>query len=301
MCNDLSGYIFNIQKFSLHDGPGIRTTIFFKGCNLQCRWCANPESQRMEAQLTLDRGKCSGCGRCIAACDSGARKMQEGFPAVEAASCRVCGSCLQSCPSSAIAVEGRRISVQEALEEALKDLPFYQQSGGGVTFSGGEVLLQQEFATALARELHRHGVHVAIETAAAVEPERFRAFLQEVDYVFIDLKHYDCARHIAGTGVSNAQIIENLRTLHASGRACTVRIPVIPGYNDSLADAAGFAQLLGSLGIAQAQLLPFHQLGERKYELLGRKYAFAGQAQYHAEDLQNYQQTMRQHGLDARF
>ena len=171
----------------------------------------------------------------------------------------------------------------------------------GITFSGGEPLLQQEFATALARSLHENGVSVAIETAAAVPAERFREFLREVDYVHIDLKHYDSARHRAGTGMGNEQILENICAVRDSGLPHLVRIPVIPGFNDALEDAEGFAKLLVSLGIKAVQLLPFHQMGEKKYSLLGREYAHAGQAQLHREDLEQYRQTMLRHGLDARF
>lgn len=193
------------------------------------------------------------------------------------------------------------MTVEEVLREALKDDAFYRQSGGGVTFSGGEPLLQQEFATALAWALHENDVPVAIETAAAVPGERFRAFLREVDYVHVDLKHYDSARHRAGTGVGNEQIIENICAVRDNGLPYLVRIPVIPGYNASLEDAAGFAGLLTSIGVGRVQLLPFHQLGERKYSLLGREYAHAGQPQLHREDLKQYQQIMLRHGLDAQL
>ena len=295
------GHIFNIQKFSLHDGPGIRTTIFFKGCNLRCSWCANPESQQTCSQLTLDREKCTGCGSCAALCPSQAREMKDGHPAVRAHACTLCGKCMEECPAGAIGREGCDMTVEEVLAEALKDAAFYRQSGGGVTFSGGEPLLQQEFATVLARSLHENGVSVAIETAAAVPAAHFREFLREVDYVHIDLKHCDSARHRAGTGMGNEQILENICAVRDSGLPYLVRIPVIPGYNDALADAEGFARLLTSIGISRVQLLPFHQLGERKYSLLGREYAHAGQAQLHTEDLKQYQQIMLRHGLDAQL
>ena len=295
------GHIFNIQKFSLHDGPGIRTTVFFKGCNLRCSWCANPESQQMRAQLTLDREKCAGCGSCASLCPAKARALSGGFPAVDAGACTLCGHCLEACPTRAIGREGSEMTVEEVLAEVLKDEAFYRQSGGGVTFSGGEPLLQIEFATALARALHESGVSVAIETAAAIPGERFRAFLREIDYVHIDLKHYDSARHRAGTGLGNEQILENIFAVRDSGLPYLVRIPVIPGFNASPEDAQGFAKLLASLRVDRVQLLPFHQLGERKYSLLGRAYAHAGQAQLHKEDLKQYRQIMLRHGLDAQL
>jgi len=293
----MNGYIFNIQKFCLHDGPGIRTTVFFKGCNLRCKWCANPESQSMERQLTLDRSKCLGCGKCVPVCPASVRTMQNGFPSVDEAACSGCGLCMDICPAGAVGREGRTATVAEILAEAVKDKPFYDHSGGGVTLSGGEVLMQQEFATELARALHGQGISVAIETAAAVEPARFRSFLREIDFAYIDLKHHDNARHLDGTGVGNAQVLENIRIARESGVAFRLRIPVIPGYNDSPEDAEAFACLLLSLEIAEVQLLPFHQMGERKYGLLGRDYAYAGTAQLHGEDLQEYRQIFERHGI----
>ena len=296
----MEGFIFNIQKFCLHDGPGIRTTVFFKGCNLRCKWCANPESQQMRQQLTLDKRKCTGCGKCVAACPQGARSVDRGVCRVDAALCNGCRACLQVCPSRAIGSEGRTVSVEEVLEEALKDKVFYDTSGGGVTFSGGEVLLQRDFATALARRLRENGVHVAVETAAAVPLEAFSAFLQEVDYVLMDLKHYDSDAHKTGTGVDNRQILENLRYLKDSGKPFLVRIPVIPGFNDSLADAQAFGKLLKELEIPEVQLLPFHQLGRHKYDLLNMQYAYAGTPQLHTEDLEAYRRQLVCQGIEVR-
>lgn len=297
----MNGYIFNIQKFSIHDGPGIRSTVFFKGCNLHCKWCANPESQCMLPQLTLDRSKCSGCLACVTACVAGARTALDGKTALDPGKCTLCGACMQACPAQAIGREGRGVSVEAVLEEVLKDKPFYDHSGGGVTFSGGEVLLQAEFAVELARALHENGVHVAIETAAIVPNDRFSAFLREIDYVFVDLKHYDSARHMEGTGVGNELLLENIRTLAESGKEYCVRIPVIPGYNDAPEDALGFAELLGRLGVRKVQLLPFHQLGERKYSLLGMDYAYAEIKQLHREDLQEYLEILTGQGIEARL
>ena len=297
----MEGCIFNIQKFSIHDGPGIRSTVFFKGCNLRCKWCANPESQYMLSQLTLDREKCIGCLACVNACAAGARSTANGRLMLDADRCTLCGACISVCPSQAIGREGYRIGVEEALAEVLKDKPFYDHSGGGVTFSGGEVLLQMDFAVEPARAPHQNGVHVAIETAAAVPSARFKAFLKEIDYVFVDLKHYNSARHLEGTGIGNEQVIENIRALVESGLEYCVRIPVIPGYNDAPADALGFAGLLGSLGVRKVQLLPFHQLGERKYSLLDMDYAYAEISQLHSQDLQAYLEILTRQGIDARL
>ena len=295
----MRGYIFNIQKFSIHDGPGIRSTVFFKGCSLRCKWCANPESQCMLPQMTLDKEKCRGCMACVEVCPSHARSNDATYPTVNLDSCTGCGACIAKCPAQAIGREGDSLSVAAVVEEVLKDKPFYDHSGGGVTFSGGEVLCQQEFATELARALHERGVHVAVETAAAVPNPHFCEFMKEIDYAFVDLKHYDSQKHLEGTGEGNEAVIENIRSLVGSGMEYTVRIPVIPAYNDALDDACGFAELLRQIGVPRVQLLPFHQLGERKYALLGMDYALAGKTQLHSEDLQDYRAVFEEYGIVA--
>lgn len=295
----MRGKIFNIQKFCLHDGPGIRTTVFFKGCNLRCAWCANPESQEIDVQLTLDAEKCTACGRCANICPTGAREIANGRLVFDPERCNGCGLCVGECPVKAIGREGKSVSVHEIAAEVLKDQVFYSHSGGGVTFSGGEVLMQQEFATELARLLRAQGVHVAVETAAAVPPERFRAFLDEIDYVLVDLKHYDDEVHRKGTDVGNAEILENIRALRESGLGFLVRIPVIPGFNSFIEDARGFARVLGEMDIREVQLLPFHQLGERKYALLGREYGFSGVSQLHRENLREYAAEFEKSGVHA--
>ena len=295
------GKIFNIQKFCLHDGPGIRTTVFFKGCNLRCGWCANPESQEIDVQLTLDADKCSGCGRCVNICPTGAREIIQGKVKLDADRCNGCGFCIGECPEKAIGREGENISAYAVAAEVMKDSAFYTHSGGGVTLSGGEVLMQREFATELARLLRSKGIHVAVETAAAVPEEHFRDFLREIDYVLIDLKHFDDARHLAGTGAGNGEVLRNLRILKENGKDFLVRIPVIPGFNASIDDARGFACLLSGMDIYEVQLLPFHQLGERKYMFLGREYAYAGEKQLCGADLDEYISAFAEFGVQARL
>lgn len=297
----MTGTIFNIQKFCLHDGPGIRTTVFFKGCNLRCQWCANPESQQMTHQLTMDAGKCAGCGSCVATCPQKARSVIQAVSAVDLQRCTLCGACIAACPAGAIGKEGRTVTVAEVVDEVMKDKPFYDRSGGGVTFSGGEVLLQTEFAGALADELRAKGVHVAIETAGAVESAVFVDFLEKVDFVLMDLKHYDSACHMSGTGADNRKILENIRLLRQSGRPFMVRIPVIPGYNDSLQDAQQFATLLAQLQILQVELLPFHRMGQHKYDLLGVEYGYAHVPPLPAESLLPYRQVFTQYGIEVKM
>ena len=284
----MTGSIFNIQKFCLHDGPGIRTTVFFKGCNLRCKWCANPESQRQDIQITRDKKKCVGCGKCAEVCP----QTRE--------SCIACGACVSACPNGAIGKEGRRVTAEETVTEVMKDKAFYDHSGGGVTFSGGEVLLQWDFAKELAARLKAQGVHIAVETAGAVPESVFLSALKTVDYVLMDLKHYDSAAHLAGTGMDNTQILKNLECLQRSGVPFLVRIPVIPGFNDTQADAEGFAKRLTDLGIYTAELLPFHQLGQHKYELLDMDYAYAACKQLHREDLMPFREVLIRYGMDVK-
>jgi len=250
----MDAVLFNIQRFCLHDGPGIRTTVFFKGCNLRCRWCANPESQ------------------------SGA-----------------------VCPELEPSLRGRVWSLEEVLREIEKDEAFYRGSGGGVTLSGGEPLLQAEFAEALCRRLREHGIPVDIETAANVPEETFRSVFSRLDSAHIDLKHYDDARHREGTGAGLARILANLRFALRGNLPVVVRIPVIPGFNDGPADAAGFSALLSDLGAEHVELLPFHQLGEKKYEKLGLPYVLRGVPQMHETDLAGFASVLRDAGLSTQI
>ena len=296
----MTGCIFNIQKFCLHDGPGIRTTVFFKGCNLRCKWCANPESQKCEQQITLDTGKCTACGNCVDACAMGARSTQGGLLLVDAQRCTACGGCLTACPNGAIENEGRKVTAEEIAEEVLKDKAFYDHSGGGVTFSGGEVLLQKDFAKHLAELLRRQGVSIAVETAGAVPEKDFREMLCWTDYVLMDLKHYDGQAHMAGTEMDNRQILENMKILRDSGVPFLIRIPVIPGFNNGTEAAEAFGKLLKRLDIAQVELLPFHQLGQHKYALLNMDYGYADCKQLHREDLTPYREVLERYGVDVK-
>ncbi|MGG8343862.1 glycyl-radical enzyme activating protein [Streptococcus uberis] len=254
-----SGIVFNIQHFSIHDGPGIRTTVFLKGCPLRCPWCANPESQKKapEEMLTAD---------C------------KGHETV-----------------------GERKTVSEVMEEVLKDRDFYEESGGGVTLSGGEIFAQYPFAKAILKEAKANGLHTAIETTAYAKPEHFKDLIQYVDFIYTDLKHYDSLRHRQVTGVTNNLIVDNIHYAFSQGKEIVLRIPVIPDFNDSLEDAQAFSQLFNQLNIDKVQLLPFHQFGENKYKLLNRDYAMANVPAYHPEDLEEYRQVFVNHHIKCYF
>lgn len=280
---EISGIVFNIQKFSLHDGPGIRTVVFMKGCPLRCRWCANPESQSARMELLWDGGKCLGCGVC-------ARLRFDG-PA-EAA---------MDCPGQALEVAGERKTVSQVVSVCLQDWDFYEESGGGVTLSGGEALAQPEFAAALTRKLKERGVHVAVETAGYCGADVFDRAVEDADLLLFDMKHWDARRHAEGTGVDNRLILNNMARAVRAGKKVLPRLPVIPGYNDSLEDAAGFVSRLREVGADKIQLLPFHQFGENKYALLGWDYAYRDVPALHEEDLSAFRQVFLERGIDAFF
>ena len=245
--DNMKGLLYNIQKFSLHDGPGIRTMVFFKGCPLSCFWCSNPESQ-------------------------------------DAHPCK----------------EERWYTLEEILEICLEDRPFYEETGG-VTLSGGEALAQWQFALELLRALKNENIHTAIETSGFAPPEIFEKVAQSADLLLFDIKHYDSHRHAEGTGIPNEGILTNLRWALDYGKVVLPRIPVIPGYNNSTEDARSFASLLKSMGIKRVQLLPFHQFGEKKYELLNQPYAMRNIPQLHPEDLEEFRRVFLEREIDCFF
>ncbi|MGM9942041.1 MAG: glycyl-radical enzyme activating protein [Bulleidia sp.] len=296
-----TGTIFNIQKFSVNDGPGIRTTVFLKGCPLHCRWCANPESQMVRSQLFHDEKKCVHCMHCIETCPVHAVSLQDGRVQISHLMCDACGKCIPECPGSALKKEGYETDVEHIMKEVMKDIDFYEESGGGMTISGGELFLQWEFAQALLKAAKDQGLHTCIETTGYTTQEILDQVVPYVDLVYFDVKHYDCGEHLKGTGVENTRILGNLKHLIETGKQVLPRIPVIPGFNAETADARGFADVLKQVGAARVQLLPFHQFGENKYDLLGKDYSYRDIPALHREDLQEYLEIMRNEGIDAFF
>jgi pyruvate formate lyase activating enzyme len=292
------GFLFNIQKFSLHDGPGIRTVVFFKGCPLSCRWCSNPESQPAKGSVLWDKAKCVHCLRCVEACPVHA--ISEDL-IIHREICTACGTCVRECPQNALSLDGRHYSLEETLRICLQDRPFYEESGGGVTLSGGEPLAQSRFARELLLALKRENIHTAIETTGYAPPDTFREVTEPVNLLLFDIKHYDRDRHFEGTGVYNDLILDNLRAAVNAQKTALPRLPIVPGFNDSPEDARGFSQLLNSMGLKQAQLLPFHQFGEKKYEMLKLPYAMRGVRQLYKEDLEEYRRIFIEHGIDCFF
>jgi len=282
----LRGLVFNIQKFSLHDGAGIRTLVFLKGCPLSCRWCANPEGISSSVELAFDPAKCIGtkeCGRCLEACPSGAvlPVSASGRVEIDRTRCDACGVCADLCPSRALEQVGRWMTVDEVIRVVEEDSGFYARSGGGLTLSGGEPLLQAAFAVEVLRTARGQGIHTALETSGCCPWEDLEAACSLADEIFFDVKARESAKHRAGTGVPNERILENLRWLCARfpDRPLRVRTPVIPGYNDTPSEIRAIAEFLETLPRpVEYELLPFHRFGEPKYARLGKPCPLEGLA-----------------------
>ena len=294
--------IFNIQRFSVNDGPGIRTIVFFKGCPLRCDWCSNPESQESVRQLLRDKKKCVGCNKCEDECPTGAISFSsKGTMVHDPSLCIKCGQCVEWCPTRALEFTGEFKSVEAIMAEVMKDKAFYDRSGGGLTCSGGEVLCQPEVARHLLDAAHGEGISTAIETSGYSSEATFRRVAEAADTLMLDVKLPCDAAYRKFTGVGSGLIMRNLRWASENHPGLVVRIPVIPGVNDSLGDAAAFGHLLRDAGARRVNILPFHQFGEGKYEELGIPYAMSGLSALHEEDLDGYRKIMERYGLEVFF
>jgi pyruvate formate lyase activating enzyme len=268
------GMIFDIQHYAVHDGPGIRTLVFFKGCPLRCRWCCNPESQLADCELRHSRVRCRACFRCEQACPRDAVTRSDNGPVFDRDRCAQCPDqpCVDGCYESALSWIGRQLSCGELIAQVAADLPFYQNSGGGVTLSGGEPFAQPEFLIQMLRRCKALGIHTAVQTCGHGRSADLLAAEPLVDLFLYDLKLIDSVAHKALTGADNTLIVQNLRMLAArAARKITLRFPVIPGFTDCDENARGIAQLARELSIESVQLQPYHSLGIDKYQQLGRK------------------------------
>lgn len=295
------GVVLNLQRFSIHDGPGIRTLVFMKGCPLRCRWCSNPESQKADPQLGFTESRCVGCGKCAGVCPSRAIQVsKEGKAVTDRNICKNCGKCVDVCSYQAREIAGKQAAVEHLLKEVEEDRDFYANSGGGVTIGGGEPLQQHEFVSELLKRCQERWLHTAIETCGQAPWNHLKQVLQYVDYLFYDVKHMDPAAHKRLTGISNKRILENLEKV-ISTRAVpeiVVRVPVIPGLNDSEANIRATAEFVSARGsIKGIELLPYHRLGTAKYEGFGMTYPLRDTAAPGTDHMQELNEIIASFGL----
>ncbi|MCD6289105.1 MAG: glycyl-radical enzyme activating protein [Anaerolineae bacterium] len=309
----MKGLIFDIQRFSVHDGPGIRTTVFLKGCSLRCFWCHNPEGIRPRPEIQFFPDRCIACGECVAVCPNGAHELRDGFHIYHRDRCESCGLCAGVCYSEALTLIGRTMTVDEVVVEVLRDRAFYDTSGG-VTLSGGDPLMQPDFSRAILERCKAEGVHTAIETAANCHWEDLAALLPVTDLVMMDIKHMDPEKHRWATGVSNKRILANARRLAQTDKPVLFRVPVVPTVNDTpeeIGAIARFVQQLiglragdgvsGSKGAIELELLPFHRMAASKYQSLGLKYRAASFVAPDKEKMEELAAIVRSYGVPVHY
>lgn len=292
----MKGLVFNIQRFSVHDGPGIRTTVFLKGCPLRCKWCHNPESISPDPDLVLRSDRCIRCGDCYGLCKNHAVKPVDGGFETLREACVDCGECVEICSAEARGLAGKEMTTEEVLSEIEKDVVFYDQSGGGASFSGGEPLLQHEFLVSLLKGCKRRNIHTVVDTAGLTTTAILDEVSAFVDLFLYDLKTLDDAKHREFTGVSNVQILSNLRRLSDLRKQVIVRLPLIPGVNDTFEDIRRAGEFVAQLGnVREIHLLPYHPTGTEKYVRLGKDYEMEGTIPPSADDLSLYVEELRQY------
>lgn len=297
----VTGVVSNIQRFSLHDGPGIRTTVFLKGCPLRCAWCANPETQQSKPQLLLPQKGCVLCGRCKDACTRQALSAADGRMVCDRERCDLCGGCLRVCPTRLPNISGQVMSVAEVLKIAERDRPFYEadENGnvGGITLSGGEPLFQPEFTLALLTEARKRGIGTCIETTLHAPFSVIGAVSPLPDHFYCDFKHVNSDKHKHFTGIGNHRILENIEQLLALRPDLHIRIPVIPGFNDSLQEIDAICAQLLRWNVQHVELMRYHNLASPKYHSLGRTYEYEAISQFTDEAFSQIRKAYLDNGI----
>lgn len=282
----VTGLVFNIQRYSVQDGPGIRTTVFLKGCPLRCHWCSNPESQNAFPEVAHRDSLCTKCGRCVEACEVGAISLTVKGVKIDRRICTNCGKCVEVCYPEAIKIFGAEMSDYGVFYKVKSDELFYRNSGGGVTVSGGEPLTQTDFVVALFKCCRETSIHTCLDTCGYISPDILREALDYTDLVLYDIKHFDPATHRKVTGVSNQLILDNIKIVCAREIPTRVRIPLVPTINTSEEDIAAIARFIKGLNVvSQVDILPYHRFGEGKYQMLDRGYKMQGLPGLAQEDI----------------
>lgn len=291
----MNGFVFEVKRFAVHDGPGLRTTLFLKGCPLRCPWCQNPEGLHLEPRLWYKEADCLRCGNCVVSCQERALTLDERVH-IDQAACTLCKRCLDACPTGALLLDGREVSADEAEETLLQDAVFYAE-GGGITLSGGEVMAQWPFALELLRRMRARGVDTAIETCLLVKQDVLSRFLGLVDHFIVDIKYFDGAEHRRVLGESNELILANYRYLVEKGADVLVRTPLIPGYTATEANIRAIARFVRLTDAnARYELLNFNPLCRSKYAALEEDYPVSGQP-FSAGEMEAFYAILREEGI----
>ncbi len=298
----ITGFVFDIKKYAIHDGPGIRTTVFFKGCPLQCQWCQNPESWKKYPELGFRTGRCIRCGQCVEICTHKAITSADDQPVTDVKICNLCGECVDACMAGAREIIGQEMTVGEVMAEVEKDVVFYDQSGGGVTFSGGEPLMQPEFLLALLNQCQTQGIHTAVDTSCCAEPQILERVGEKTNLFLCDIKHMDSDIHKRFTGVENNLILDNIKRLSEAGKEIIIRIPVIPGFNDNQANIEATGKFAASLPcLSGIDILPYNRGGREKSARLSAGFKLMQTETPDEEKMNSIAKSLNNYGFEVKI